>query len=224
MSIKKEKEFITISSPADLPEPNQIQEVQEPWVSLEVITPQEYLGRVIKLLKSLRGKYRDTQYLSSQRVLVKYEAPLNEIIVDFYDRLKNTTSGYASMSYQVIGYQPADLVKMDTLVAGEKVEAFSRIVHKEKASREGRALVEKLKEFVPRHQFSIPLQAVVGGRVIARETIRALRKDVTSGLYGGDYTRKRKLLEKQKKGKKKLKEFGRLKIPTEVFLKVLKSK
>jgi len=219
-----EKKIVIISSPADLPEPNQIKEIQEPWVGLEIITPQKYLGQIMKLLKNLRGKYQDTRYLSSQRVLVKYQTPLNEIIVDFYDRLKNISSGYGSMSYEIVGYQSTDLVKMDILIGGEKVEAFSKIVHQERAYQEGKRLVERLKEFVPRHQFSIPLQAVVGGRVIARQTIKTLKKDVIAGLYGGDYTRKKKLLEKQKKGKKKLKEFGRVRIPSEVFLKVLKSK
>jgi GTP-binding protein LepA len=220
--ITSQGKHLRISSPADLPEIDKIAEIEEPWVSLEIITPNYYLGQVIKLLEGVRGKYRDTQYLSTGRVLVKYQAPLNEIIVDFYDKLKNATAGYASMNYEVIGYRPADLVKMDILVAGEKVEAFARIIHREKAYREGRALVKKLKEVIPAQLFAVSLQAAIGGKIIARETIRALRKDVTGYLYGGDYTRKRKLLEKQKKGKKKLKQLGKVRIPSEVFLKVLK--
>ena len=197
-------------------------QIKEPWVNLEIVSPSQYLGQVMKLLTKTRGKYQDSQYLSPERVLVKYQAPLNEIIVDFYDQLKNITAGYASMSYQMMGHQPADLVKLDVLVAGEKIEAFSRIVHQKKAYQEARFLVDKLKKLIPRHQFVIPLQAVVNGRIIARQTIRALKKNVIAGLYGGDYTRKRKLLEKQKKGKKKMKEFGRVSIPQEVFLRILR--
>jgi len=219
---KSPEEKHSISSPADFPEINRIKAIEEPWLSLEIITPNQYLGQVMKLLAKTRGQYQDTQYLTPERVLIKYQAPLNEIIVDFYDQLKNTSAGYASMSYQLIGYQPADLVKLDVLIAEEKVEAFSRIVHQKKAYGEGRALVEQLKKFIPRQQFTVPLQAVVNNRIIARQTIKALRKNVIAGLYGGDYTRKRKHLEKQKKGKKKLKEFGRVSIPQEVFLKVLK--
>ena len=197
-------------------------QIKEPWVNLKIISPSQYLGQVMKLLSKTRGKYQDTQYLSPERVLIKYQAPLNEIIVDFYDQLKNITAGYASMSYQMAGYQPADLVRLDILAAGEKIEALSRIVHRKRAEKEARFLVNKLKKLIPRHQFVIPLQAVVDGRIIARETISALKKNVIAGLYGGDYTRKRKLLEKQKKGKKKMKKFGRVNIPQEVFLKVLK--
>jgi len=219
---KSPEERHFISSPADFPEINKIKEIEEPWLSLEIITPNQYLGQVMKLLAQTRGQYQDTQYLTPERVLIKYQAPLNEIIVDFYDQLKNTSAGYASMSYQLVGYQPADLVKLDVLIAGEKVEAFSRIVHQKKAYSQGRALVEQLKKFIPRQQFTVPLQVVVNNRIIARQTISALKKNVIAGLYGGDYTRKRKLLEKQKKGKKKMKEFGRVSIPQDVFLKVLK--
>jgi len=215
------KELI-ISSPTDFPEKNRIKEIKEPWLSLEIITPNQYLGQVMKLLAKTRGQYQDTQYLTPERVLIKYQAPLNEIIVDFYDQLKNTSAGYASMNYQLIGYHSADLVKLDVLIAGEKAEAFSQIVHQKKAYNEGRALVERLKKHIPRQQFIVPLQAMVNNRIIARQTITALRKNVIAGLYGGDYTRKRKLLEKQKKGKKKMKEFGKVSIPQEVFLKVLK--
>ena len=218
---KKENAFI-ISSPEDLPEPNQITEIKEPWADLEIITPNQYLGQVMKLLESIRNEYKDTQYLSPERVLVKYQAPLNEIIIDFYDKLKNTTAGYASMSYEVADYRSANLVKLDILIAGEKTEAFSRIVHKERLDKEARDLVKRLKEVIPKQLFNVALQAAVGGKVIARETISAMRKDVTGYLYGGDYTRKKKLLEKQKKGKKKMKAIGKVNIPQEVFLKVLR--
>jgi GTP-binding protein LepA len=220
--LTKEKKYLSISSTADLPEPNKIEQIEEPWVELEILTPSQYLGQVMKLLEKLRGDYKDTEYLTAERILVKYQVPLNEIIVDFYDKLKNATSGYASMNYQVIGYRPGDLVKMDILVAGEKAEAFSRMIPKEKAYSEGRALVKKLKENIPAQLFAVSLQAAIGGKVIARETIRALRKDVTGYLYGGDYTRKRKLLEKQKKGKKRMEQLGKVRIPSEVFLRVLK--
>ena len=218
---KKENAFI-VSSPEDLPEPNQITEIKEPWADLEIITPNQYLGQVMKLLESIRNEYKDTQYLSPERVLVKYQAPLNEIIIDFYDKLKNTTAGYASMSYEVADYRSANLVKLDILIAGEKTEAFSRIVHKERLDKEARDLVKRLKEVIPKQLFNVALQAAVGGKVIARETISAMRKDVTGYLYGGDYTRKKKLLEKQKKGKKKMKAIGKVNIPQEVFLKVLR--
>ncbi|MBU1255458.1 translation elongation factor 4 [Patescibacteria group bacterium] len=218
---KKENSFI-ISSPEDLPEPNQITETKEPWADLEIIAPNRYLGQVMKLLEGIRNEYKDTQYLSPERVLIKYQAPLNEIIIDFYDKLKNTTAGYASMSYEVADYRSADLVKLDILIAGEKTEAFSRIVHKQRLEKEARALVKRLKEVIPKQLFNVALQAVVGGKVIARETISAMRKDVTGYLYGGDYTRKKKLLEKQKKGKKKMKAIGKVNIPQEVFLKVLR--
>jgi len=213
--------ILNISSPSEMPEPSRIQEIKEPWADLEVIAPNQYLGQAMKLLSGLRGEYQDTQYLTPERILIKYQVPLSEIIVNFYDRLKNVTSGYASMNYRLIDCRPADLVKIDILAAGEKAEAFSQIVHQSRAYQEARRLAEKLKELIPKHHFSIPLQAVINGKVIARETIKALRKDVIAGLYGGDYTRKKKLLEKQKKGKKKMKEVGRVKIPQEVFLKAL---
>jgi len=215
-------ERLTISSALDLPEVNKMEQIQEPWVSLEIIVPSKYLGQVMKLLEKIRGEYKDTQYLGLERAVIKFEAPLNEIIVDFYDKLKNTTAGYGSMSYEVIDYRQGDLLKMDILVAGDRVDAFSRVVHKEKVYSEARALVKKLKEVIPSQLFAVSLQAVIGGKIVARETIRALRKDVTGYLYGGDYTRKRKLLEKQKKGKKKMKQIGRVNIPQEVFFKVLK--
>ncbi|MBU1137112.1 translation elongation factor 4 [Patescibacteria group bacterium] len=213
---------VLISSPADLPDISQLEEIREPWVALEVISPHQYLGALLKILETLRGEYQDTVYLSADRVLIKYRAPLSEIIADFYDRLKNITSGYASMNYEMIDYRLGDLVELDILIAGEKVEAFSKIVHRQRAEREGRSLVKKLKEIMPPQLFAVSLQAAIGGKIIAREDIRALRKDVTGYLYGGDVSRKRKLLEKQKKGKKKMKQLGKINIPSEVFLKVLK--
>jgi GTP-binding protein LepA len=222
VTLKQAGKNLNISSPSEMPEPSRVQEIKEPWADLEVLAPSQYLGPAMKLLSGLRGEYQDTQYLTPERILIKYQVPLSEIIVNFYDKLKNITSGYGSMNYRLIDYRLADLVKIDILAAGEKAEAFSQIVHQSAACQEARRLVEKLKELIPKHHFSIPLQAVINGKVIARETISALRKDVIAGLYGGDYTRKKKLLEKQKKGKKKMKEIGRVKIPQEVFLKALK--
>ncbi len=192
-------------------------------MDLEIITPSDYLGPIMQLLENSRGVYQETSFLSEKRVLLKYQAPLNEIVVDFYDQLKNISAGYASVSYESADYYPSDLIKLDILVAGEKVSAFSRIVHRSKAEIQARALVQSLKNTIPRQLFSVPIQAMAGGRIIARETISAMRKDVTGYLYGGDYTRKRKLLEKQKKGKKKMKALGKVNIPQEVFFKVLKN-
>jgi GTP-binding protein LepA len=211
-----------IYSPQQLPDLSRVEEIKEPWIKLEVISPNGYLGTVMKLLQTLGGVYVDTQYLGPQRIVVIYEAPLREIIVDFYDKLKGATSGYASMSYEMIGWRAGDLVSLDVLVAGEKVEAFSRIVPRQKAQSEGKAIVEKLKESLPPQWFSVALQAAVGGKILAREDIRARRKDVTGYLYGGDVSRKKKLLQKQKRGKEKMKERGRVNIPQDVFLKILR--
>lgn len=211
-----------IYSPGELPDASRIEEIREPWIKLEIISPNEYLGTVMKLFQGLGGIYVNTQYLGAQRIIISYEAPLREIIVDFYDKLKSVTAGYASMSYELIEWRRGDLVCLDILVAGEKVEAFSRIVPRAKVTAEGRAIVEKLKEVLPSQLFTVALQATVGGKILARETIKARRKDVTGYLYGGDVTRKRKLLEKQKKGKKKMLLSGRVNIPQEVFLKILK--
>ncbi|MFH1671367.1 MAG: translation elongation factor 4 [Candidatus Portnoybacteria bacterium] len=218
----KKNQMVLISSPSDLKEGGGTEEIKEPWVKLEIIAPNQYLGSAMKLLQGLRGEYKETKYLSASKILIEYEVPLNEIITDFYDKLKNTSSGYASMNYEMIDYRKGDLVKMDILVAGDKVDAFSRIVHREKSFSEGKAIVKKLKEVIPPQLFAVSLQAAIGGNIISRETIRAMRKDVTGYLYGGDYTRKRKLLEKQKRGKKKMKQIGKVNIPSEVFLKVLK--
>ncbi len=196
---------------------------EEPWVSLEIITPNKYMGKIIEALKNLRANYIKTDYLSLERIILVYEIPLREVIVNLYDRIKGVSQGYASMNYKFLDFREAEMVKMDVLIAGEKESAFSKIVPKEKAFAEGKALIKKLKEVLPAQQFSVALQAVIGANIIARETIRARRKDVTGYLYGGDYSRKRKLLEKQKKGKKKLKEKGSVRIPAKVFLEVFKT-
>jgi len=212
-----------IYSASDWPESGQIKKSEEPWVFLEVITPNRYIGKIIEVLKNLRANYIRTDYLSSERAVLAYEIPLREIIVNLYDKIKSVSQGYASMNYKFLDFREAELVKMDVLIAGKKESAFSKIVPKEKAFAEGKALVKKLKEVLPAQQFSVSLQAVIGANIIARETIRARRKDVTGYLYGGDYSRKRKLLEKQKKGKKKLKEKGSVRIPAKVFLEVFKT-
>jgi len=212
-----------IYSASDWPKSGQIKKSEEPWISIEVITPNRYIGKIIEVLKNLRANYIRTDYLSSERAVLVYEIPLREIIVNLYDKIKSVSQGYASMNYKFLDFREAELIKMDVLIAGEKESAFSKIVPKEKAFAEGKALVKKLKETLPAQQFSVALQAVIGADIIARETIRARRKDVTGYLYGGDYSRKRKLLEKQKKGKKKLKEKGSVRIPAEVFLKIFKT-
>jgi len=219
--IQKDKEKFVYSA-NEWPEPTEIKKMEEPWVSLEILTPAEYLGKVSELLKSIKGNYVKTEYLGKERVLLFYQTPLREIIINFYDKLKSISQGYASMNYKTIGFKEADLVKMEVLIAGIKEEVFSRIVPKDKSLQEGRTLIKKLKEILPHQQFSVALQAAVGGKIIARETISSRRKDVTAPLYGGDVTRKRKLLEKQKKGKKKLKEKGRVRIPPSTFLEIFR--
>jgi len=211
-----------IYSTSDWPDSSQIKETQEPWVKLEIITPPDFLGSVLELLKQSRGRPLETKYLLSDRLLLIYEIPLREIIVEFYDKLKGTSQGFASMNYEILGYRKADLVKLEILIAGEKREAFSRIVPRKQAFEQGKKIVHKLKEILPPQLFSVPLQAAFGGKIIARETLKTRRKDVIAPLYGGDYSRKRKLLEKQKKGKKKLKEKGKVKIPPSIFLEMFK--
>lgn len=220
---KKSGEVITIYTPAKFPDPTEIEETLEPWVRMEVMTPPEYLSGVMQLLQTIRGDYKDTQTLGGQTLRITYEAPLAEIITDFYDKLKSISSGYASLAYDVIGDQPGDVVKLDVMLAGDKVEAFSRIIPRIRAEREGRKLVEKIKEVIHPENFSVAIQAAIGGKVIARETKSAMSKDVTGYLYGGDYTRKKKLLEKQKKGKKRMKAMGHVNIDAETFMKVFKA-
>lgn len=211
-----------IYSASEMPDPSAIEEISEPFVKLDIVTPSIYLGQVMELMGSVRSIYKNTEYIDEERVLLSFEAPLMDVIINFHDNLKSATSGFASMSYELIGYRPYDLIRLDILVAGEKIEAFSRIIPKEKAFSEGKATVEKLKDSIPRQNFSVALQAAVGAKVIARETIKAFRKDVIAKLYGGDVSRKKKLLEKQKKGKKKMRNIGKVNIPSEAFLAVLK--
>ncbi|MGB9743510.1 MAG: translation elongation factor 4 [Minisyncoccales bacterium] len=220
--ITPQNQEILVFSPSDWPALTEIKEVLEPWVRLEIVTPVQYLGKVLELLNSLRGRASETKYFGHQQVFLIYEAPLKAIIAGFYDRLKGISQGFASMNYKILDYRPADLVKMEILIAGQKQEAFSKIVYRDEIYQEGRQLVEKLKRFLPRQLFSVAIQAAVGGRIVARETISAKRRDVIAPLYGGDYTRKKKLLEKQKIGKQKLKEKGKVRIPTSVFLEMFK--
>ncbi|MEC9432906.1 MAG: translation elongation factor 4 [Pseudomonadota bacterium] len=208
-------------NPADMPDPTHIEAIQEPWIKATILVPDEYLGAVLKLCEDRRGQQRDLTYAGS-RAMVVYDLPLNEVVFDFYDRLKSVTKGYASFDYQIEGYRPENLVKMSILVNDEPVDALSTIVHRDRAEMRGRAMCEKLKELIPPHMFKVPVQAAIGGRVIARETIRAMRKDVTAKCYGGDATRKRKLLDKQKAGKKKMRQFGKVDIPQEAFINALK--
>jgi GTP-binding protein LepA len=208
-------------NPADMPEVVKIDRMEEPWISATILVPDDYLGAVLKLCEDRRGRQKNLSYAGS-RAMVVYDLPLNEVVFDFYDRLKSVTSGYASFDYQIIGYEVGDLVKMSILVNDEPVDALSMIVHRSRAQQRGRVMCEKLKELIPRHLFKIPIQAAIGGKVIARETLSALRKDVTAKCYGGDVSRKRKLLDKQKEGKKKMRQFGRVEIPQEAFIAALK--
>nr|WP_260167668.1 translation elongation factor 4 [Amphiplicatus metriothermophilus] len=210
-----------LHNPADMPDMVRVSHLEEPWIKATIMTPDDHLGAILKLCEERRGVQQELTYAGSRAMLV-YELPLNEVVFDFYDRLKSVSKGYASFDYQLLDYREGDLVKMQILVNEEPVDALSIIVHRSKAESRGRAMCEKLKELIPRHMFKIPIQAAIGGRVIARETISALRKDVTAKCYGGDVTRKRKLLEKQKEGKKKMRQFGRVEIPQEAFIKALK--
>ncbi|MTI42487.1 GTP-binding protein LepA [Roseibium hamelinense] len=212
---------IDLHNPADMPDVVKIDEIREPWIRASIMTPDEFLGGILKLCQERRGIQVDLSYVGS-RALVAYDLPLNEVVFDFYDRLKSISKGYASFDYQISDYRAGDLVKMSILVNEEPVDALSVLVHRSQAERRGRAMVEKLKDLIPRHMFKIPIQAAIGGKVIARETLSALRKDVTAKCYGGDATRKRKLLEKQKAGKKKMRQFGKVEIPQEAFIQALK--
>jgi GTP-binding protein LepA len=213
---------IEVENPSKLPTPQLILQVEEPIIEAMVMTKDEFVGPILTLCESRRGVQKSMEYLSADRVLIKYELPLNEIVIDFYDALKSVSRGYASFDYNFIGYQPADLVKLDLLVNGEPVDALSLIIHKEKAYYRGRALAAKMKALIPRQLFEVVIQAAIGHKIIARETVSALRKNVLAKCYGGDITRKRKLLEKQKEGKKRMKRVGKVDIPQEAFLAILK--
>ncbi len=212
---------IELHNPADMPDVMKIAEIREPWIRATILTPDDYLGSVLKLCQDRRGNQIDLNYVG-KRAMVTYDLPLNEVVFDFYDRLKSISKGYASFDYNITDYREGDLVKMSILVNAEAVDALSMLVHRTRAESRGRAMVEKLKDLIPPHMFQIPIQAAIGGKIIARETVRALRKDVTAKCYGGDATRKRKLLDKQKEGKKRMRQFGKVEIPQEAFIAALK--
>ena len=219
---KTDGTMVELYNPSDLPVPNEISYMEEPFVTAEILTPKEYVGNIMEICQNRRGNYIDIKYLDENRVNLIYEMPLNEIIYDFFDQLKSRTKGYASFDYEIKDYRRSELVKLDIWVNGEGVDALSFIVHKDSSYERGKKMIEKLKTAIPRQLFAIPIQAVIGGKIIARETISAMRKDVLAKCYGGDITRKKKLLEKQKKGKKKMRQIGNVEIPQEAFLSVLK--
>jgi GTP-binding protein LepA len=210
-----------LHNPADMPDVVKISAIEEPWIRATILTPDDYLGGILKLCQDRRGIQADLSYVGKRAMLI-YDLPLNEVVFDFYDRLKSISRGYASFDYHLTDYREGDLVKMQILVNAEPIDALSMLVHRARAEMRGRAMCEKLRELIPQHMFPIPIQAAIGGKIIARETIRALRKDVTAKCYGGDITRKRKLLEKQKEGKKRMRQFGKVEIPQEAFIQALK--
>ena len=219
---KTNGEMLEISNPTLLPPPSEIDRIEEPIVDMSIFTPPEYVGAIMDLISDKRGIYKDMQYLDKTRVQMKYTLPLNEIVYDFFDALKSRTKGYASMDYELVGFMPSDLVKLDILLNNEVCDALSLIVHKDKAYSRGRAIAEKLKEVIPRQLFEVPIQACIGNKIIARETVKAMRKDVLAKCYGGDISRKRKLLEKQKEGKKRMRKVGSVELPSEAFMSILK--
>jgi len=220
--VLRDGEVIRIDSPAELPEEDEIAEIREPWMKIEIFTPTDYYGQVMELATSRRGFFLDQDYPTANRVQLNFEIPLAEMIVDFFDQLKSRTRGYASLDYQFAGYRPDDLVKLEILVNGEPVDALATIVHRNDAYHRGQAIISKLKDLIPRQLFVVPIQAYAAGRVISRANVKALRKDVLAKCYGGDVSRKRKLLERQKRGKKRMKMVGNVEIPQEAFLAVLK--
>ena len=213
---------INMDNPTNMPDPSEIEYIEEPMVKATIMLPKEYVGNIMEVCQDRRGEYKDMTYMDDVRVMLHYRMPLNEIIYDFFDTLKSRTRGYASLDYEMDGYDRSSLVKLDILLNGDPVDALSFIVHKDKAYARGRRMAEKLKENIPRQQFEVPIQACIGGKVIARETIRAYRKDVLAKCYGGDITRKKKLLEKQKEGKKRMRQVGTIEVPQEAFMSVLK--
>ena len=218
---EREVDTIYIHSPADMPDPQKIDFMEEPWIKATIMTPDEYLGSILELCTQKRGIQKELSYVGD-RAMVVYRLPLNEVVYDFYDRLKSCSRGYASFDWSMDGYEKSDLVKLSILVNAEPVDALSIITHKTRAEGRGRALCKKLKELIPQQMFNIAIQAAIGGKIIARETVSAMRKDVTAKCYGGDISRKRKLLDKQKKGKKKMREIGNVEIPQSAFLAALR--
>lgn len=219
----KDGDIQEIDNPLELPDMSEIEEIDEPYVDACIVTPVDRIGAIMQLSIERRGEMKGTESLDSNRVILRFDLPLNEIVIDFYDKIKSVTSGYGSLDYEHSGFRPSDLVKLEILINGDPVDAFCTIVHKDRAYNRGRALAEKLKEVIPRQQFAVAIQAAIGGKVIARETVRALRKDVTAKCYGGDITRKRKLLEKQKEGKKRMRQVGKVNIPHKAFMDVLRA-
>ena len=219
---KTDGEVMELTNPSNLPDPSTIEYMEEPFVSAEIMVTTEYVGAIMQLCQERRGVYKSMEYMETTRALLKYDLPLNEIIYDFFDALKSRSRGYASFDYEMKGYVRSDLVKLDILINKEEVDALSFILHKDTAYERGRKMCEKLKEEIPRQLFEIPIQAAIGSKVIARETVKAMRKDVLAKCYGGDISRKRKLLEKQKEGKKRMRQVGNVEIPQEAFMSVLK--
>jgi GTP-binding protein LepA len=214
--------LVIVDSPRTLPEVQHVQEIREPMVLATILTRAEYLGAILKLAEERRGVQRRIEYVTAERVLVEYRLPLAEVVIDFFDKVKSLSRGYASLDYAYDGHEPADLVKLDILLNGEPVDALSVITHRQSAQSKGRALVEKMKQFIHRQMFEVAIQAAIGSKIVARETVQAIRKNVLAKCYGGDVTRKRKLLEKQKEGKRRMKRVGRVDVPQEAFLAVLK--
>jgi GTP-binding protein LepA len=212
---------MSVHSPADMPDPGHIEMVKEPYIRASILAPKEYVGQIMELCQERRGEHAGMHYLSAERLQITYDLPLAEIVLDFFDQLKSRTRGYASLDYELIGMRESDLVKLDILLGGDPIDALSMLVHRSKAYDAGRTLTEKLRKTIPRQQYDVPIQAAIGSRIVARETIKAYRKDVIAKCYGGDISRKRKLLEQQKKGKQRMKQVGRIEVPQEAFLAVL---
>ncbi|MEA2426510.1 MAG: GTP-binding protein LepA [Thermoleophilaceae bacterium] len=219
--ILTDRTMVEVHSPVDMPDRERIEEIREPYIRATILAPKEFVGPVMELCQERRGDHVALLYLSAERVQIQYDLPLAEIVLDFFDQLKSRTKGYASLDYELIGLRESELVKLDILLAGDMVDALSMIVHKDKAYNAGRQMTERLRKQIPRQQFEVAIQASIGSKIIARESVKAVRKDVIAKCYGGDITRKRKLLEKQKEGKKRMKQVGRIEVPQEAFLSVL---